>query len=123
MAGKIVADTLEHSTAGSLTTDYVVNGSAKMFNTARYSSGTPSASKSLNVSSMTDSNLGDSLTNLTSAMSDTNSATNASNNTSANRRGVYSLPTTTSAVRHVSVNSSDTAVDDNFTLSLWGDLA
>ena len=29
MAGKIIADTLEHSTAGSLTTDYVVNGSAK----------------------------------------------------------------------------------------------
>ena len=29
MAGKIIADTLEHSTAGSVTTDYVVNGSAK----------------------------------------------------------------------------------------------
>ena len=29
MAGKIVADTLEHSTAGSLDTQFVVNGSAK----------------------------------------------------------------------------------------------
>jgi len=29
MAGKIIADTLEHSTAGSLDTQYVVNGSAK----------------------------------------------------------------------------------------------
>ena len=27
MAGKIVADTLKHSTAGSLDTQYVVNGS------------------------------------------------------------------------------------------------
>ena len=27
MAGKIVADTLEHSTAGSVDTQYVVNGS------------------------------------------------------------------------------------------------
>jgi hypothetical protein len=29
MAGKIIADTLEHSTAGSVDTQYVVNGSAK----------------------------------------------------------------------------------------------
>jgi hypothetical protein len=29
MAGTIIADTLTHSTAGSVTTDYVVNGSAK----------------------------------------------------------------------------------------------
>jgi len=29
MAGKITADTLEHSTAGSVDTQYVVNGSAK----------------------------------------------------------------------------------------------
>ena len=29
MAGKIVADTLEHSTAGSIATNYVVEGSAK----------------------------------------------------------------------------------------------
>ena len=31
MAGKIVADTLEHSTAGSIATNYVVEGSAKMW--------------------------------------------------------------------------------------------
>jgi hypothetical protein len=29
MAGKIIADQIEHSTAGSLDTSYVVNGSAK----------------------------------------------------------------------------------------------
>ena len=29
MAGKIVADTLEHSTAGSIATNYVVEGSLK----------------------------------------------------------------------------------------------
>ena len=29
MAGKIIADQIEHSTAGSLDTQYVVNGSAK----------------------------------------------------------------------------------------------
>ena len=31
MAGKIIADTLEHSTAGSVDTQYVVNGSAKAY--------------------------------------------------------------------------------------------
>ena len=31
MAGKIVADTLEHSTAGSVTTDYVVEGTLKVW--------------------------------------------------------------------------------------------
>ena len=50
MAGKIVADTLEHSTAGSVTTDYVVNGSAKSW--ARIdASGTMAAQNSLNLSS------------------------------------------------------------------------
>jgi len=126
--GTIAFDTLSTSgqitgTAKSVDTDFVVNGSAKMFNAARYSGGTPSATKSLNVSSMTDSNTGDSLTNLSSAMNDTNSATNVSNNTSANRRGVFSLPSTTSAVRHVAANSSDASVDDDFTLVLFGDLA
>jgi len=51
MAGKIVADTLEHSTAGSIATNYVVNGSAKAW--ADVSSVT-SVGDSLNVASLTD---------------------------------------------------------------------
>ena len=51
MAGKIVADTLEHSTAGSLSTEYVVNGSAKAW--ADVSTVT-SVGDSLNVASLTD---------------------------------------------------------------------
>jgi len=52
MAGKIIADTLEHSTAGSVTTDYVVNGSAKawmLFNEA-----TATLTSGLNISSASD---------------------------------------------------------------------
>ena len=41
--GKIKADTLEHSTAGSLDTSYVVNGSAKAWTNINGSSGTPVA--------------------------------------------------------------------------------
>ena len=50
MAGKIIADTLEHSTAGSIATNYVVNGSAKAwvnFNGTGYP-----VSDSLNTSSV-----------------------------------------------------------------------
>ena len=51
MAGKIVADTLEHSTAGSIATNFVVNGSAKAW--ADVSTVT-SVGDSLNVASLTD---------------------------------------------------------------------
>lgn len=57
MAGKIIADTLEHSTAGSVTTDYVVNGSAKSvvyFN----GNGTLTTYHTFNVSSVSDDGLG-----------------------------------------------------------------
>ena len=57
MAGKIIADTLEHSTAGSLTTDYVVNGSAKSvvyFN----GNGTLAVHHTFNVSSVSDDGIG-----------------------------------------------------------------
>jgi hypothetical protein len=56
MAGTIVADTLTHSTAGSLTTDYVVNGSAKAW--VLWNQSSPTVYDSLNVSSMTDSSTG-----------------------------------------------------------------
>ena len=53
MAGKIVADTLEHSTAGSIATNYVVEGSAKSWVNFN-GTGTVAVQDSLNVSSITD---------------------------------------------------------------------
>jgi len=67
MAGKIIADTLEHSTAGSLTTDYVVNGSAKAW--GNVASGGASINDSQNVSSFTDSGTGDGDANFTASFS------------------------------------------------------
>ena len=69
MAGKIVAGTLEHSTAGSVTTDYVVNGSAKL--RCRYNQATASLeSGDLNVSSISDDSTGNFTVSITSAMND-----------------------------------------------------
>ena len=53
MAGTIVADTLTHSTAGSIATNYVVNGSAKAWVNFN-GTGTIAARDSLNLSSLTD---------------------------------------------------------------------
>ena len=57
MAGKIVADTLEHSTAGSIATNYVVEGSAKAWVNLN-GTGTIAISDSINHSSATDSATG-----------------------------------------------------------------
>jgi hypothetical protein len=72
MAGKIIADTLEHSTAGSIATNYVVEGSAKQW--AYFIATMTSIADSLNVSSIADEGTGDSGINLTSAMSSANYA-------------------------------------------------
>jgi len=67
MAGKIIADTLEHSTAGSLTTDYVVNGSAKAWVNFN-GTGTIATRDSLNVSGLVDNGTGDYSQSMTSGM-------------------------------------------------------
>jgi hypothetical protein len=65
--GKIKADTLEHSTAGSLDTQYIVEGSAKAW--IQYLQATPVISASFNVSSVTDSSTGAFTINYTNAFS------------------------------------------------------
>lgn len=70
MAGTIAADILTHSTAGSLTTDYVVNGSSKAWNSFN-GTGTIAFIKSLNGSSLVDSGTGEYDVNITSAMDST----------------------------------------------------
>ena len=69
MAGKIIADTLEHSTAGSIATNYVVEGSAKVWCNNDQNS-THDIAGSLNVSSVTDAAAGKSTINYTNSMND-----------------------------------------------------
>ena len=71
MAGTIVADTLTHSTAGSVTTDYVVNGSAKAWVNFN-GTGTIATRDSFNVSSISDEGSGLYQYDFSNAMSDAN---------------------------------------------------
>ncbi len=67
MAGKIVADTLEHSTAGSIATNYVVDGSPKAF--VHFDQSDQSADASLNISSIADTAVGQSSPKFTNSFS------------------------------------------------------
>ena len=71
MAGKIVADQLEHSTAGTVNTQFVVNGSAKLWATLDTDS-TVVLFDSFNVSSISDDKTGGYGVTPTSNMSDGN---------------------------------------------------
>ena len=77
MAGKIIADTLEHSTAGSIATNYVVEGSAKAWNSF---DGTVSSNyelDSFNSSTFTDIGTGSYKFAFTSSMNNANYASPA----------------------------------------------
>ncbi len=77
MAGTIIADTLTHSTAGSVTTDFVVNGSAKAW--VRYDGTSVTAGADLvgvgdsfNYSSVVDGGTGNYTFSFTNSMSSVN---------------------------------------------------
>jgi len=71
MAGKIIADQIEHSTAGSIATNYVVNGSAKAWVNFN-GTGTVAVRDSLNTSSISDSGTGTYSYNGSSSFSNAN---------------------------------------------------
>ena len=87
--GKIKADTLEHSTAGSLDTKFVVNGSAKQW---WYSGTDASISDSFNTSSGTDVGVGIYRANFTNSFVNVFWAGSGSGfiNTGQDRKGQYS---------------------------------
>ena len=127
MAGKIVADTLEHSTAGSIATNYVVEGSAKHWHTSD-GTGTVAVNDSFNNSSITDAATGRDTFTFTNNFSTLNfSPTSNCNSTSSDSwgdggNGTYNK--TTSAYNIGSNNTSNSAVDSSFVqVGAWGDLA
>ena len=131
MAGKIVADALEHSTAGSVDTQYVVNGSAKAWVNAN-ASGTPAARDSLNFSSILDNSAGDFTLNWSSSMADGNySVTGMAENfaissTSTCVLGVKSntLPSASSVTLTTARTSATTTTERAVNCaSIFGDLA
>ena len=73
MAGTIAADTLTHSSAGSIATNYVVEGSSKAWFNFN-GSGTVALSDSFNMSSVTDNATGDYTPTMSTALGNTNYA-------------------------------------------------
>ena len=123
--GKIKADTLEHSTAGTVDTQFVVNGSAKAH--ASYAGSGTSFSSSFNCSSAVDNGTGKYSVNLSSALSATAQVTPIG---SCNVNGDSSTTATTTIVVSTSAYKTNTSNDQgSFTDAagvfsvLMGDLA
>lgn len=127
MAGKIVADTLEHSTAGSIDTNYVVKGSAKaLINYDGTSAGAVGtwARDSLNLSVITDTGNGNHTVGFTSNMSNANYVPQITS-VDVTCAGVESASDmTTSSIKIRTHNDSGTALDRDYTgVAVFGDLA
>ena len=130
MAGKIIADQIEHSTAGSLDTSYVVQGSAKAW--VNFTGITTTSSRdSLNVSSLTDGGSGNTTITFSSVMDSSNYTgswfTNAVNAVSHGNfdntfGGGFGSRTTTSygVYCYGSAGTVDSAHNDS---TIFGDLA
>jgi hypothetical protein len=119
--GKIKADTLEHSTSGSVDTKYVVEGSAKAW---VFATNAAVLNDSLNVSSGTDHGSGDYSYALTNAFSDINYA-----NTWTNRSSSAQIATrnsgrdATGTLAMEAFNSSGTNTNNQNSGIAHGDLA
>ena len=126
--GKIKADTLEHSTAGSIDTQFVVNGSAKAWSQSQmYTSNL--INDSLNHSSLTDEAAGDFTLTVTSAFGNAKFCISASTSTGhslqdrSTRDEAHDNRRTTSTQR-VKTEDDGTTQDCNHNcVSFHGDLA
>ena len=129
MAGKIIADTLEHSTAGSLDTSYVVNGSAKAWVNFN-GTGTIAIRDSANVGSLTDNGTGDYTVNFSNSMGNVNYclSLHATANTNFNNYQSYAVEQGTAATSSIRVGTNperqNPREDVQFVhVSILGDLA
>ena len=96
MAGTIIADTLTHSTAGSVTTDYVVNGSAKAWVNFN-GTGTIASRDSLNVSGLVDNAAGNYDVNFSNNMSNDDYSAPTASKFVASYHGLCSISTQTTS--------------------------
>ena len=123
MAGKLIADILEHSTAGSLDTSYVVNGSAKAWaSTAKDGV----ADDTFNIGSISDLGTGsDNQFNFTTNMANSTYAlTCCAYNASYGPRVAVPYTKTTSSYKALTFDPNDDALsaNENDTV-VFGDLA
>jgi len=120
--GKIKADTLEHSTAGSLDTQFVVQGSAKMWSNVQSDQSTQN--DSLNVSSTSDEGTGASRRNLASAFANNPFSHAGLSVVQPNSAGLSKFTSVSSSAVETSVrNTSNSAHDKENSCIAIGDLA
>lgn len=123
--GTLKADTLTHSTAGSLATNFVVNGSAKAW--AFVNQVTPALESSLNISSASDEGTGQTLFTYTSAFTSAFHSTQCSSQptTSAQERPKLFGTNTTTQIRIQNEDADDGTDRDTTDLCMcdFGDLA
>ena len=128
--GKIKADTLEHSTAGSLDTSYVVNGSVKAW--INFDGNATNIRGSFNVSSQTDVSSGRDQITFTNAMNDAGysigyivGSTGANSTTAATNRLAVLLTTTVYDLNTVYVSGGTTGLGnyEQMLSNVVGDLA
>ena len=121
--GTLKADTLTHSTAGSLATNYVVEGSGKCWFQISQGS-THTIDGSFNVASLTDGGAGETAVNFTNAMNDSNWSGNLTAQSSNNRNVMNNAPNTTRIKVEVYSISDNTAANDGDVAGVvHGDLA
>ena len=124
--GKIKADQIEHSTAGSLDTQYVVQGSAKAWVNLN-GTGTIAARDSLSVSGLVDNGTGDISVNFSSSMSNDDYSQSGSSSSGAVSGTDTWINAYAWATGYVSVgtnNSSQNLIDRAYVnVNVHGDLA
>jgi hypothetical protein len=118
-------ENIEHSTAGSVTTDNVVRGTAKAWIAWVYSSNAPATRDSFNISSNTDSGTGDAAFNLTNAMDGRFNPACTSGNQHATTGNCLVDKDSSSIYAMRLFNNSGAATDGggDFSLNITGDLA
>ena len=122
--GTLKADTLTHSTAGSLATNFVVNGSAKTWIIFNMSSSFTN-SDSFNVSSLDDDGQGDFGINFTNSMSSANyPATSGAGEDNANVLTNFGTVTTSAMDGQTRQTQANSAIDKfRNSVAIHGDLA
>ena len=122
--GTLKADTLTHSTAGSLATNYVVNGSARAWIKFDMSSSF-TTEDSFNVSSLDDDGAGDFGLNFTNSMNNANYAAPASaGEDNANVLTNFGTVTTSAMDGQTRQTQANSAIDKaNNSVCILGDLA
>jgi hypothetical protein len=131
MAGKIIADQIQSTAAGTLDTKYVVSGRKGFCN---FNQGTSAITDSLNTSSLTDTSAGKGAINWTNAMGNANYTCTTGTGTVSTSAYVVSLNDDAAFVARTSsawsfqtnyANASTSAIfDSNFSIcAAYGDLA